>query len=426
MGPAELRDTGDAAGVAFAEIADLVRDVHRAVSARVFTLTGRLGRPVRLVHDAVSAIAFGSSRLGLRTIPVVATAVAASTRREPTDLPDAVRAHLVLGAVNGWAGDRLAAAHSKIALPMTMRTHAGSLRRAPADLVQDVDRIVSERLAIFVHGLCETDRSWRFGAAKHYRDPSVTYGSLLRDQEGWTPLYVNYNSGLHISDNGREFAQWLESVVEGWPVPLSQIAIVGHSMGGLVARSAAHQGAASGHGWVPALRHIVGLGVPHTGAPLERFTNAGTHALAGLPETRPFATYLNRRSVGIKDLRFGSISEQDWAGFDPDERLVDRSTPTEVLPGVAYSMMSATLSRHPSGRFAHDVMVQHASAHGIRRFAVETAQLGHVGGKHHLSLLGDPLVYEQLRRWLGGTDGAAPPIAARPEGSAGRRRHLGR
>ena len=126
-----------------------------------------------------------------------------------------------------------------------------------------------------------------------------------------------------------------------------------------------------------------------------------------IPETRPFATWLNRRSVGIKDLRYGAVVADDWSGFDADERLVDRCTPATMVPGVTYSAASATLSRQPRGPFAHDLLVQHASAHGIgpvRRLDFQPGQVFHVGSKTHFHLLNDPLVYAQLRSWFDAAD----------------------
>lgn len=275
---------------------------------------------------------------------------------------------------------------------------------------------------IFVHGLCENERFWWLGAEKNWGYADVTYGSLLREHRGWTPLYVHYNTGLHVSESGRLLADYLEALVDRWPGPVPDITLVGHSMGGLVARSAAHQAAADGLMWTKAMRHIVGLGSPHLGAPLERWVNAGTRAMGKLPETRPFAIWLNRRSVGIKDLRHGALLEDDWAGGDPDDPL-DRCTPATLLPGVAYSMVSATLSRDPDGPFAHDLFVQRASAHGTgrpratRRIDFELDRLFHIGRRTHFQLLNDPVVYEQLRAWLDGADRAvaAPGRSPRPD-----------
>ena len=265
--------------------------------------------------------------------------------------------------MSGFWGDRLAEQRASLAPVFSMRTHEGVLRRIPGNLAHDVRDQASGRVIVFVHGLCETDRYWGYGATKRYGDPTVTFGSMLRDSDGWTPLYAEYNSGLHISANGRLLADYLDELTRAWPVPVREVALVGHSMGGLVVRSAAHLGAEAEHGWAAALTHVIGLGAPNTGAPLERLVNRGTHAMARLPETRPFADWLNRRSVGIKDLRHGALLEHDWFGIDPEDRL-DRCTPATLLAGVQYSMVSATLSREPDGFLAHDLLVQHVSAHG--------------------------------------------------------------
>jgi hypothetical protein len=402
----ELRDTGALTGSALAEITELARDVHRACADRLFDLAGTSATPVRLLHDGIASIAYGSTRLGVKLLPRAAGLIAAATH-DPTapSAHDVPRGRFVLGAINGFWGDRIVAEQAALAPQMRMRLHAGPLRRVPANLAHDADESVTGRLVIFLHGLCETDLCWSFSAEKRWGDRTATYGSLLRDDDGWTPIYANFNTGVHISANGRELADQLDELVPAWPVPVTEIALVGHSLGGLVARGAAHQGTEHDQAWVRRLRHIVGLGTPNLGAPLERFANWGTHRLARLPETRPFALWLNRRSVGIKDLRYGAMLEADWLDHDLDDLLTDHCTAAELLPNVVYSQVSATLSRDPSGPFAHDLLVQHGSAHGIgkpRSIPFDPDRSFHLGGrKHHFDLLADKTIYDQLRSWLG-------------------------
>jgi pimeloyl-ACP methyl ester carboxylesterase len=416
MRPAEMRDVGALIGTALSELAEMTRDVHVALAGRMFGLLGPVAAPVKVLHDAISTTAYAGARVGVKVLPAAAGAVAAQSS-SPTleSISDTPRGHFTMSAINGFWGDRLAEQRTALAPALSLRTHDGRLRRVPGNVVHDVGE-PTERLVIFLHGLCETDRYWWYGAEKSWADRTVTYGSMLNSDRQWTPLYAHYNTGLHISENGRLLAGYLETLVDEWPVPVTEIALIGHSMGGLTARSAAHQAADHKLVWVQALRHIVGLGVPHLGAPLERWVNAGTHAMARLPETRPIATWLNRRSVGIKDLRYGSVLQDDWFGIDPDDRL-DRCTPTTLLPGVAYSMVSATLSQKPDGRLAHDLLVEHISAHGTgrpnatRRIEFEVDRLLHLGRRTHFHLLNDPVVYGQLRGWLDGADGAAVPEA---------------
>jgi pimeloyl-ACP methyl ester carboxylesterase len=359
-----------------------------------------------MMHDGISAIAHTSTRLGVQVIPAV-LGLAAQTAIDPAapSLHDDARGRFALGALNGFWGDRLAADRPALATDMKVRMHGGRLRRVPANVVHDVGDTATNRVIVFLHGLCESDVSWSFRAERTWGGRTVTYGSLLRDECGWTPLYVCFNSGLHISANGWELAEQLDELVRLWPVPVRELTIVGHSMGGLVARSAAHQAAESGMQWVTALRHVVGLGAPHLGAPLERIVNKGTRAMARLPEARPFATWLNRRSVGIKDLRHGALVEADWRDLDPED-CIDNCTDIALLADVAHYAVSATLSRRPTSRvpFLGDLLVDHASATGNgprRRLTFDVERTLHLGGKHHFHLLGDRVIYEHLRDWLG-------------------------
>jgi pimeloyl-ACP methyl ester carboxylesterase len=423
----EMRDAGILAGTTLSDIAEVAQGVHHAVARRLFGLAGKPAEPIRLMHDGIAAIAYGSTRFGVKYLPPAAGLIA-GTFQDPAaeSAHDVPRGRFLLGAISGFLGDQIAEQDSALAPQMRMRVHGGRLRRVPANVVADARQAgATGKLAVFIHGLCETDLCWSFAAERRWGDRTCTYGSRLRDDDGWTPLYLNFNTGMHISDNGRELAEQLEQLVALWPTKVSEIALIGHSLGGLVARSAAHQGNASGHQWIEPLRHIVGLGTPHLGAPLERFANWGAHRLDRLAETRPFASLINRRSVGIKDLRYGAVLEDDWLGFDPDELLQDHCTPATLLPGVAYSVASATLSREPHGIFAHDLLVQHSSAHGIgkvRSIPFDHERTFHLGGrKHHFDLLADARVYEQLRSWLRGADGAGrTPEEQRPR--RGRRR----
>jgi pimeloyl-ACP methyl ester carboxylesterase len=260
---------------------------------------------------------------------------------------------------------------------------------------------------VFVHGLCEDEQAWRLG-----RRPS--YGARLRGEMGYTPVYVRYNTGLHVSDNGRRLAEVLDHLVRGWPAEVEELVLVGHSMGGLVSRSACHYGEKDGHAWVGPVRHVFCLGTPHLGAPLERAANRAGWALARLPETRPFADVLNARSVGIKDLRFGSCIEEDWCDCDADEYLRDRCNEVPFLPAANYYFIGATLTReHDSrlGRAVGDVLVQYVSASGSgpkRRIPFEADNGHHIGRMNHMQLLNHPAVYDQIRAWLT----RAPPALA--------------
>jgi triacylglycerol esterase/lipase EstA (alpha/beta hydrolase family) len=77
----------------------------------------------------------------------------------------------------------------------------------------------------------------------HRGDSPVRGTTAIRP--GFTPVYLRYNTGLHISHNGQTLAELLNRLHVLWPAaaeePLKETVLVGHSMGGLVAR-ACHYG----------------------------------------------------------------------------------------------------------------------------------------------------------------------------------------
>lgn len=408
----EVRALGDLAGDAAAGIADQARDLHTGIAQRVFGALGSTAAPVRIAHDRISEGAYTAARA--LTSAVVRGGAGAVSLARPDDAPsiaDSPPGRLAVGAINGMWGDRLYRRRSALETSMAVRRagrdvppDAGGLARAFPD--------ATRRLAVFVHGLCETEDAWRLGARR-----SVPYGDRLRAELGYTPVYIRYNSGRHISHNGRALAALMDAVVENWPVPVTEIALVGHSMGGLVARGACHYAGVGGTtSWRDRVRHVFMLGAPHTGAPLELAANAACHAASQLPETRPFAAPLKARSAGVKDLGFGYVVDEDWAGHDPDAFWTNTGTVVPFLPGANHYFVSATLSREadaPLGRVIGDLLVLHRSAWAHRargeRLQFPVEHYSHLGGATHFDLLNHPAVYGQIRRHLAG---ARPQLPA--------------
>jgi pimeloyl-ACP methyl ester carboxylesterase len=399
MRGAEVRAVGELAGEALSGTGALVRDVHAAIARRAFEAAGPGGASARGIHDGVSAAVYGGVRAALGALPRGAgTALALKAPPDAPALVESPGGALALALLNGYKGDALAADGSELALEMTLRHRGVDVDpRAPAIPA------ARRRVAIFVHGLGQTDAAWRLRAT---RQQPGGYGALLHRELGYTPLQLRYNTGRHISDNGRELAALLERLHAAWPTPIDEIALVGHSMGGLVARSACHYGHAAGHRWTQAVRHVVCLGAPHLGAPLEKGINALGWALANTPETRPLARAVNARSAGIKDLRFGACIEEDWCDCDPDELLTDRCHDVPLLPGATFYFIAATVSRgesDPLGTIFGDLLVRMPSAagEGRRRQVPFGADDGRrLGGLTHFDLLNHPAVYEQIRAWL--------------------------
>jgi hypothetical protein len=142
------------------------------------------------------------------------------------------------------------------------------------------------------------------------------------------------------------------------------------------------------------------------GAPLERGVHVLSAGLAALPETRPLANFLRRRSGGIRDLRHGSLSDEDWRGLDPDALRAAACQEVPLLEGATHYFVSATITRsaaHPLGRLLGDSLVLVPSATGrsrTRRIPFQAEHGLHVGEATHLALLNHPAVYQKLREWL--------------------------
>jgi pimeloyl-ACP methyl ester carboxylesterase len=373
---AEARELNRIAAEEFSSLPGGIADVHGAIAGRVFGALGPPAAPVRRVHEAISRAVYEGVRGGL-WLTAYAAGAAARPAAGAVPLSETPRGALVIAALNGLYGDKLEAEHSPLAIPM-------QVRRVGSPVTPDI--------VVFVHGLGETEFAWG----------SPSYGDRLHEDLGLTPVFVRFNTGRHISENGASLAALLDELVADWPVAVERLAIVGHSMGGLVARSAGHHGGE----WTKHVRHVISLGTPHMGAPLEQAVHTMSAALHLAPETRPFARLLRRRSAGIRDMRRGSLVDEDWRAQDPDALRAKALTEVPLLEGATHCFVAATITRsdkHPVGRLLGDVLVLPPSASGrsrTRRIGFEDENGFTVGGTHHLALLNHPEVAAKLREWL--------------------------
>jgi pimeloyl-ACP methyl ester carboxylesterase len=403
----EIRDTSKLARLTLRGSTTRIHEVHQGIAARAFRAVGPAGRPVQLIHDAIADLSYSGVRLALGAGARVA-GEAAALRTGGAAADEAPAGRRALAILNGAHGDLVRQVAPALALDMDVRV-AGRPVPAEPGALRDAFPDASGRLVVFLHGLTETEVSWCYRAERR-GEPGVTYGTRLQEDLGLTPVYLRYNTGLHISDNGRSLDALLTALVDAWPVPVQDVVLIGHSMGGLVARSALHQahgGTAEARGWTHLVRDTVTLGSPHLGAPLERGVHRLTAQLARLPETRPLARLLSLRSVGIKDLRHGTLVEADWTDRDLDAIGSAEHTHVPLHDGARHFVVLATLSRNPSGRLADvlgDLLVPPRSASGDTgdddRLAFPPDHVHRLGGLHHFDLLNHPRIYERIRQWL--------------------------
>jgi triacylglycerol lipase len=351
--------------------------------------------------------------------------------------------------LNGVIGDYLEASGNELAIPMTLFQSDGQ----PLVLSDDDDALPIKfypptgatttpttpiRLCILLHGLVNDEGSWAISQEQGGGD----YGSFLkRDVENVIPLYLRYNTGLHVSTNGQKLSRLLESLFHKFtqvhprvamtpaPTPtlneeqeeqlqLPEIIFLCHSMGGLVGRSAIHYAVAHRMKWVRRLSTVIFLGTPHQGSYWEQVGNVVSYAIGAIP--RPYmklaAKVANLRSHGIKDLRYGYILDDDWLEQQQDPDVLWTNTKKKVssklMDWVAYHVVTGTVTRNPDhvmSQMFGDALVSQSSAKGHsdnadHHLSFAEAQspesIRMFPGVNHNSLQVDLEVYNQVKAWI--------------------------
>ena len=345
---------GSALALAVERIIAPVEDMHSVIAGRWLGRVGPIGRTVERPYTAVTRFVYGSIRFG--------TAVVGAG----LDRVSSVEAATLYGLrswTNGFFGDGLGHHEQRLGTSMTVRV--------------DPESQTSGRLVLLVHGLGKTESCW-YGT-----ESGPGLAQALADRSGLTPVLVRYNTGCSVADNGVLLAGLMEDLIAEWPVAIESIALVGHSMGGLVVEAAYGAGRRSNRRWVDHVTDIITIGTPHHGAPLEKIVRASARGLAAFSTTLPLAGFLDGRSVGIKDL-----------GRVP----VDWEAPP---PGVRYHLIAGVVTAdpgHPLGRMMGDLMVRTSSS--TRPRGAEPTSAVIVSGVTHFYLLQAPAVIGQAMEWL--------------------------
>jgi len=282
--------------------------------------------------------------------------------------PASAHGRLFYSALNGVCGDKLEAWNSPLAQRMQLCDESGQV--LPPDWGSDAKNVV-----IFIHGLCLSDREWQSPAHAVF-----VQGLQERKQ---AVAWLRYNSGRRIHENGRSLSELLE---RRFGAGKGNLTLIGHSMGGLLIRSAAHHAATANSPWLARLRQAVYLATPHQGAPLERLGNGLNNLLGFTPYSRPFMRLGNIRSQGIRDLHDGQVSAEAVA--------------PPLASGVRHLMMAGELD-DVLGQLLGDGMVPLYSAlgpadipEGVEVTRRELPALG------HMAMLRDERVYAVMRDWM--------------------------
>ena len=373
-----------------AGIVDLVEAMHYNIASVPGILakpkrdrtTGITGLVYRSVRGVIGLVGHGLDTLLARLEPLLG---------ERSTWPGR---EALLAALNGVLGDYLAASNNPLAITMRLRQGGIALPSERQSLAAAIPH-ASGRLVVLLHGLCMNDLQWKRKGHDH--------GAALARDLSYKSVYLHYNSGLHISTNGRAFADLLETLVQLWPVPLTELVLIGHSMGGLVGRSACHYAALAGHEWLRRLEKVVFVGTPHHGAPLERGGNWVDLLLGSNAYSAPLARLGKIRSAGITDLRYGNLVDEDWKMRDRFKRSGDRRVAVPLPEGVACYAIAATTGKTAgdlSDWLIGDGIVPLAHANPRLALTFDESRQWVAYGTNHLDLLSRPEVYAHIKQWL--------------------------
>jgi len=379
-------------------VTDIVEKMHRTIAREVNPLNRlrdiageppeqRRGRTYQIIQSTTSLLQQGlhQSLDGL------------SAQEERSLSPQSVK---VAAALNGVCGDHLEASNNPLTISMHFRNSCGEELLPGSASVSERVPDASSRIVVLVHGLCLSHEYW-----KGHNEGNL--GTELQRTHGFTPLYLNYNTGRHISSNGKELSEQLQLLIDIWPVEVEELTLIGHSMGGLVIRSASWYGSELDLPWTKRLKNALYLGSPHHGAALAKAGHLLTFVMGQFRYASPFA--LGRHtSAGIKDLRHGNLLDDDWDGIDQDDFHPDYRKPVPLREGTRHYFIAATIGKHVSdfpSTMLGDLLVRLDSAKGqhsddLKKLSIRPEDCRVFEKLNHLDLLDNKVVHDQILEWL--------------------------
>ena len=375
------------------EVTDIVEAIHREILLRPL---GRFNKG-NLEHwqRGITGRIYGTVRQAMQ---MVGNNIATGMRLYNTVLkpkkiqPLPKNLRRVVNILNGVMGDHLVTHHNPLAVSMVLYDKYNCVQ----------SDALSGRVIVLCHGLCMSHLSWQISGENNLGN------TLVSSLPNSTVLYLNYNTGRRISSNGRNFAKVLQNLVEDNP-DINQIDLIGHSMGGLVSRSALFYGKEQGFSWVKRVGNLVTLGSPHHGASLERIGNFVQDKIAKLPFAGSLATLGDLRSAGIIDLRYGSIRDADWKSLEGRSVLpAEFRHPTRLPLHVnTYLVAAALIETHYENKTTSllgDGLVSVESALGEyteeHTLAVPEGHKAIFYGVNHMNLIYSDRVHQQILAWL--------------------------
>lgn len=397
---------------------DLVEAMHHTILALPTPLADAAPVPANRTHASVyhvlrksSAAVYSAIRGTTRLVGGGLDAALRKLQPEIDHLSSSREREALLAIVNGVLGDHLTEHDNPLCVHMAFRHNGAPLKLEPGSLRTAYPQARDE-LLVLLHGHCMNDLQWT--------PDDAAPAHALAAMEGHSTLWLHYNTGRHISHNGRELADRLEPLVQAWPVPVRRIRLVGFSMGGLLARSAVHYAQTAGHSWPGKLVQLFFVGTPHHGSMVERAGNVVDRVLEASPYSRALARLGKIRSAGTTDLRHGSLRDEDWLAHDRFAVPTDTRTPVPLPLGVRCYAIAAVAQPQPGAlrsQWVGDGLVPLTSALGQHPnpafdLCLPPTHTRTFYSTTHLGLLKEPAVFAQITQWM------AEPESPTSQGSA--------
>ncbi|WP_452228347.1 esterase/lipase family protein [Lacinutrix sp. MEBiC02404] len=376
-------------------VTDLVESMHHRIVHPPFLPS----TPIQHLITNISGIAYKNIRWSTRLIgssidKTLGKFVSVSGKIKTTQEREVLQSVL-----NGIIGDYLEKTKNPLSISMQFRNEEKAIPLDKKSITKAYP-FITGKILLMVHGSCMNAMQWTRKGHNH--------GAAIAEDLEKNPIYLQYNSGLHISTNGQKLNELLEKLVLHWPVPVEEIVIIAHSMGGLVSRSAIHYGQQQKKSWTKHLKKIIFLGTPHHGAPLEKAGNYLDVILEAVPYAKPFARLGKIRSAGVIDLRYGNLLDTDWKDRDRFEMQEDKRQHVPLPKKIGcYSIAAVASKNNKSGipQLLGDNMVGVKSALGQHKnpdknlnFKKKNTWI--VYENNHLDLLSNPKIYSKIKTWM--------------------------
>lgn len=306
----------------------------------------------------------------------------------------------LLPVLNGFAGHVLHENNDPRAIKMSFRFENSDITINEMQNIYDFSKHEG-KICILIHGLFGNEWMWK----KKSEQSKPKLGDLLEQDNNYTVLYLRYNTGLHISENGRMLSNLLEVFSEKFKSEISEINLIGHSMGGLLIRSAGYYAGIQRQDWTQFIKKIFLIGVPNKGSYLAQTAEFMNELFkkADISKDELISSFIDIRSNGIKDLAHAYLTDEDWLNSNKNKIKKFKVHP---LSGVKYYLIAGILGKNKIFRtYFGDGLVGSESAitNELNTTFFTDVQRKTFKNEDHISLLSSKPVAEYIIKNLNNT-----------------------